>query len=481
MSYQLRKSLYRPTVATALLGLFFGCVHAAFSQNPGTEPITPRFTPQVPTVSSENSEEAAPISPAKSPGPMSLDKCLDLGFEHQPALDAARASLAAAHSGQRGVNGIPRIAGLFARDLRVRRSQASHGITIADAALMQAEWDTRYSITRNFFTVQYIRAQQRVIDDVLRSLNDGYAKVEKIVASGDPDTKVTTLDLKAIRAQIALVKVQKSKADNGMLKALAALREAMGLRHDYPLEIAVAELPPAVYEVKTVVDAKDAKGKAIKKEQVEYRVMHKINKEELIKAAVENRGEMIQASAANQVMALEIDAQARIRGIQGRTFAAGGDIHVQPIPAGVFNNEYKPGAIGPEMPGSIAGRKWDRVERARNFYERSNAVVEKTTNLVSLDVEAQYLKWQEAADDVRFLKAEFDTAQGLPAEVLKIVQNKDLTGGAIIQANLTAVMFRTQLNDAMHMHALALAGLERATAGAFRVYPVPVAPASVPK
>ena len=27
------------------------------------------------------------------------------------------------------------------------------------------------------------------------------------------------------------------------------------------------------------------------------------------------------------------------------------------------------------------------------------------------------------------------------------------------------------MNDAIHMHALALAGLERATAGAFRVYP----------
>jgi hypothetical protein len=32
---------------------------------------------------------------------------------------------------------------------------------------------------------------------------------------------------------------------------------------------------------------------------------------------------------------------------------------------------------------------------------------------------------------------------------------------------------QADLNDQMHMHALALAGLERATAGGFRVYPVP--------
>src|SRR6478736_4921748 len=41
-------------------------------------------------------EEAIPVSPAKSPGPMTLDQCLELGFQHQPALDAARASLNAA-------------------------------------------------------------------------------------------------------------------------------------------------------------------------------------------------------------------------------------------------------------------------------------------------------------------------------------------------------------------------------------------------
>jgi hypothetical protein len=39
-----------------------------------------------------------------------------------------------------------------------------------------------------------------------------------------------------------------------------------------------------------------------------------------------------------------------------------------------------------------------------------------------------------------------------------------------------AINVRTSLNDQMHLHALSLAGLERATAGAFRIYPVPTPP-----
>ena len=49
----------------------------------------------------------------------------------------------------------------------------------------------------------------------------------------------------------------------------------------------------------------------------------------------------------------------------------------------------------------------------------------------------------------------------------------ELTSGAIIQASTTAIYVRTQLNEAKHIHALALVGLERATAGAFSIYPIP--------
>jgi hypothetical protein len=158
----------------------------------------------------------------------------------------------------------------------------------------------------------------------------------------------------------------------------------------------------------------------------------------------------------------------------------GADIHVQQIPQGSSNGDYKPGAFSLEMPPSLAGRKMDRVARARYLAQRAGAVVDKAENLVSLEVVAQYLKWKEAVEDVAELMSVYNLAQALPDRVMKIMQGKDLTGVAIIQANLQAVNVRTQLNDELHIHALALAGLERATAGAFRIQ-MPITRQELPK
>lgn len=457
MTYRLWTFIRHPALPVILIVLAVIAGGWAYAQDP------------VAVRDAEN--ETAPISPKVSPGPMSLDQCLEMGFQHQPSLDAARASLNAAHSGQAAVNKMifPR---LIRKDLPIRREQSGLGVTIANAALCQAEVDTRYAITRNFFTVQYIRAQQAVITDVLRNLDEGYKKAETIAKSGDPNAKITMLDVRAIKGQIAIVNARKAQADNGMLRALAALREAMGLAHDYPLEIAVAPLPPPYVE-KVV-----AKGKT---KTIEFTAIWNLSKDELINSAIANRGELVQANAFSRVTELEVQAQQKIFGYKGNTFAWASDPHVQPLPYSAFNGEYKPGAIGPEAPANLVGRKPDRMQRAHDLHDRANAVVDKATNLVSLDVENQFLKWREASDEYRTLKAEFDDVQALPADVLKLMQNKDLTGAAIIQANLTAVTYRTQLNDALHLHALALAGLERATAGAFRVYPIPEPPANVPK
>ena len=395
-------------------------------------------------VATSATNAAPPVSPAESSGVLDLDACLELGMQHQPALDAARASLAATEAGKRGLDRliIPR---LLKPELGVRREQACQGLTIANAALSQAEAETRYAITRNFFTVQYIRSQRIVVDDVLRNLDTGYKRAEKLFKEGEIDIKITQIDLDALKIQIGLVKSRKSQVENGMLKAVAALREAMGLKYDYPLAIAAVPLPAPVY---------------------------KLNKDELIAAALANRGEIIQANGAHRVTQLEIQAQTKIFGWQGDTFASGADIHVQPIPLPVSNGEYRPGAFGLEMPIRFAGRKQDRVTRASALSDRAAAVVDKANNLVALDVEAQYLKLQEAVEDIQSLSGIQKIAAGLPDRVQQL-QPKDFTSGNIIQANTTAIQVRTEMNDAIHMHALALAGLERATAGAFRVYPTP--------
>jgi hypothetical protein len=423
-------------------------------------------------VAATTTEAAPPVSPAKSPGPIGLDACIELGMAHQPSLDAARASLAAANTGMAGLNRFPLIFRPLTPDLSIRKQQACEGITIAQAALTQAEWDTRYAITRNFFTVQYIRAQKKVVDQVLTDLDSGYRKAENLYQSGEASVKITKIDLDAIKIQKSILQTKRAMVDNGMLKALAALREAMGLRYDYPLEISAVELPPAVQAVKVMVDGKDDKGKLVKVETIEYRPVRRINKDELMNAALANRGELIQANAASRVVDLEIAAQKRIFGPQGRTFGMGSDVHVQPIPPGMMNGEYRPGAIGLEMPPMLAGKRSFRVQRASDLFQRSLAVVEKANSLVSLDVEAQYLKWQEALESIQSLSGIQTIAKSLPGRVQEL-NPKDFTSDAVIKANTTAIQVQADLNDQMHMYALALAGLERATAGAFRVYPAP--------
>jgi hypothetical protein len=451
-------------------------------------------------ISPATHEEAPPLAaPAESAGPLTLDACIDLGMAHQPSLDAARASLSAAATGKRALDRLI-FARLFAPDLGVRRQQASLGVTIASASLTQAEWETRYAITRNFFTVQYVHLQQQVINEALENLQKSRARAVKLHRSGAAEVKITKLDIDTLDVQLALVKSKKSQADNGLLKATAALREAMGLGCDFPLQLAATGLPQEVYAVKKIVlekekvAKKDKDGKVVKdkdgneetieqvtkKEVITYHRLYKFDKQELIASAQANRGELVQASTLARVVELEECAQNRIRGWQGRTFAMGSDPHATPIPQGTSNGDYRPGAIGPEMPPMLAGRKHDRVARAADFAARAAAVVDKTHSLVSLDVEAQYLKWLEAAEDIEDLSEVVELATGLPGKVLAL-DLLDFTANAVIQANIGSVMVRSQLNEARHMHALALAGLERATAGAVRVYPVPQAPTMAPK
>src|SRR5262249_37711441 len=136
------------------------------------------------------------------PTPLTLDECIATGMQQQPSLAAARASLSAAQTGSAALNRmiLPR---LFVPDLPIRRQQGCLGVTIASAKLTQAEWDNRYAITRNFFTVQYINMQRIVVDDTLRNLEASRKKAQTIFDSGDAKVKITKLDLEMLDINLA--------------------------------------------------------------------------------------------------------------------------------------------------------------------------------------------------------------------------------------------------------------------------------------
>src|SRR5438034_1866939 len=89
---------------------------------------------------------AAPQRPAEPP-PLDLLDCLQIAHERQPAIAAARASLAAHEASYRGVMGL-RAPGFLAPDLPVRKQQAGRGLAAARADLCQTEYDTTYAVIR---------------------------------------------------------------------------------------------------------------------------------------------------------------------------------------------------------------------------------------------------------------------------------------------------------------------------------------------
>jgi outer membrane protein TolC len=255
--------------------------------------------------------EAAPAIQRTS----SLDECIALAMSHQPALSAARASLAAAESGKRGLDSLGLFGNVLAPDLHIRKQQACLGISIASAALQQAEWEARYSVTRTYWSVQYAQQQRNVIDSVIAKLAGAADKAERLVKAGDPNIKVTQIDVDTLKLYLEFAKAKRAEADVGMRKATAGLREAIGIGLHEPLAIAAEPLPTNV----PVID-KDA----------------------LVAHAVANRAESAQAALAKQVADLEIRAQHWSFNPTSKTYAAASDIHAKQIPQGVANGEYRP-------------------------------------------------------------------------------------------------------------------------------------------
>jgi outer membrane protein TolC len=323
-------------------------------------------------------------------------------------------------------------------------------VCINQGVVVQAEWNTVYSITRNYFSVQYARKQAALTRGLVQKLKDYRDKANLLVNQGDPDSKVTTADVDKLAVNIELYQLKVIEAEQGELRALVALREAMGLEAGCPL-ILEEELP--------LLQAVPCQS-------------------DLLALALSRRGEMIQANNAAQVVWLEVQAQSMIRSIRAMTFAAGSDIHARPVPTGDYTETYRPAALGLEMPPHLIGQAPDRMQRAQEFAVRAGAVVAKTRQLISLELSSAYLRWQEAA-------RKLETLQDTPEKAIKVLKTTEdrfeiggVTGEEMLRTKLLAEQVQAEYNIAAYMHALALVSLERITAGgfvpAYRVIPGPL-------
>jgi outer membrane protein TolC len=397
--------------------------------------------------------EAVPAPAAAPVAPLDLHGCIQLGLSRQPAIRAAQASLSAAIASKNGLDNI-RFGRLLAPDLPIRRQQACIGINIASAGVVHAEWEARYAITRTYFSVQYARMQKKEVDNILVKLDLAHKRAKELVDIGDPKIPVTKIDVDVIALNIKMVQTRQAEAAVGIEKAYAGLREAIGLGCDEPFEIIEEPLPALV---------------------------HDFDRQKLIALALANRAEIQQAQDAQGLTSLEIAAQKKylFRPLAA-TFASGADIHAKPIPQGRSNGTYEPSATGPEMPVTLAGPRRDRVDRAGAFDDRAGAVVDKTHNLISLEADFTYLKWKEAYQKVVALDKTDKEASRIYNTIKERFDTGKGSGEELLRARTLEDQSRISYNEALFQHALALAALERVTAGGYSIYPASSA-AAAPK
>jgi outer membrane protein TolC len=381
----------------------------------------------------EDAPAGAPAAPT-----LSLAECLQLALQRQPTLAAQRASLAAAEDNARALDNlcVPRF---LAPDLPIRRQQAALGVTAAAAGVGHVEITTVYAVTRTYYTVVYARQQEAVARGVverLSALSDAAKTQLKFGAR-----EITQTDVDRTSVYLDLAETRRLEAAEGAPRALAALKEAIGLEPCAPLDVPAGPLPEP--QVRPCL-------------------------QEVVALAVSRRPAVTQADTFAEVTSLEVEAQGSSRRLRLGTFAGVGDIHAREVPPGTRDNEYRPGGVPPEMPTTLVGCRDDRVQRAESFNQRAAALTQKTRDLVALEAEDAFHRWQEAARKLERARRAADTGNRL-ADTLR----KDFTTGQrvrleeVVNAQVLASQARSQANQFLYEEILALADLERATAGGF--------------
>jgi outer membrane protein TolC len=300
-----------------------------------------------------------------------LQECTAIALEQQPALKAIRASLQQAEIGLESLRKVGRVGTLLVPDLKVRREQAERGVAVLYAELGQAEVDARYRVARLYFSAVCAEILYCLAKEGAEVLEDNAKNIEATLNDVPPrDFPFTTYSVNRLKTLAATLAAKREEARLGYYLALAALREACGVGPDCLFAPADTNLP--------------------------Y-VRVTLTREEIVTQALARRGELFMAMLGAEVVHLEAQAQDSVRFRPSfRTFASGSDIHSRALPVEQRGKDYAPGAIGLEMPVSLAGSRATRVGRALALGERADAVVAKTRNLITLDAEAAFYLWQEA-------------------------------------------------------------------------------------
>ena len=384
----------------------------------------------------------AVVAPAAAPQVYDLATARATAVQNQPSVAAAHASLNGAELKAEAVNRI-KLGALIARDVPVRKKQAALGVSIAAATVQTAECDARNAATFSYLAVLFAREQQKTIADSKVRLNDLKDLIKSSAEKGRRDVfkdEQTAL----VDSVLTLLEGRAEDATAGEQRALAALREALGLGPDCPIDVIGNKLPD---------------------------LQTKVDRDVIVQLALSRRGEIIQATSAERVFCLEVDAQGRILFSPARTFASGGDIHATPLGVGSFDPDYKPGPLAEEMSVTLTGSRHSRQEQAQAYHERSEAVSEKTRNLIGLEAADAWLRWKQFDESAPKQEKAAQGLENYSDDLSKNKFNPDKAGypgiDDLVNAGLRTTLIRVDANLANFRRLTALANLERVSGGGF--------------
>jgi len=425
----------RPSRRLLIVGFWLAVAAGAFAQAPNLPPPAPTPLP------------APAAKPVAVVNKYTLGEALAIAHDRHPTLGALRASMNAALLKQRGLGEVKRTASIASPiiipDYEYRMQQSDLGLQAAMAEYGQAQHEVTYAVVRCYYTVVYAREQSKLAKDLVEKLEVNLEQVKRIVGSkngGIPGINKNTESNMTI--MVGGARHQLILAETGTDRARAALREAMGLEPLARVDVADDRLPelPA-----------------------------KLERDVVITHAITRRGEITLARAGADVTRLEACAQwARRFDIMANTFAAGADIHARQVPQAERDTEYKPGAIAPEMPTRLLGKRATRSATAAVYADRAEEAARQAVSLIGLEAEVAYRRWEQAVRNVETHRV------GAKAGREMIARLREAAGGAQTKEELlinevSATKAIADFNEALYDQITALANLERVTAGGVRV------------
>lgn len=380
------------------------------------------------------------------PPQLSLGECVALAVERQPALRAVRASQSATGAGLQALNNIGRLGSVVSPDLPLRKEQSQRGATAAAADVQKMHNEVVHDVTRLYYTAVYARQQSLLLEDVVAQL-ELLVKIGRDVLNSPQPGEMTKAKLDAMEIGLGDARVYQANARAGEKQAYAALREVLAVTDaTFTFRVKDTELPVMAQKVP-------------------------LTKEQVIELALCRRPELALAAAAADAFRLEVYAQGTIRFRRTvPTLGSGSDIHSRLMPSGSRDpkQDYRPEPISPEMPPQLVGNTADRVARALAYSERADAVYEKARNLIILEAENAFYHFEMTATLVELNKVKFDRGRDLMERIKEGVDNPRAPKDQLVIGYGQAAKAQSDYIVAVHQYLLALAALERITAGGVR-------------